>query len=224
MASHETLEILLLLARKHDIDAAAFDSAVTAAGARIGVDHEIALLMPGDALPALAHVAAPDPALPDAILTLRADADSIAGIAVDLRVKLAALLDTERSEILVIQRHAVLPGNDAIRLVFGLRRLERLTLAQFHDYWLNKHAEMGRRLIPPYSYHQLHADPDATARLSARTGLRAATFDGVVEVHFPDTDAFVRQLSRPEVAEEALADERNFIDHARSIFWAYRTA
>lgn len=223
MASEDSPEILLLLVRRRDTPAADFESAVTAAAARIGVDHETALLMSADALPALAHVSAPDPTLPDAVLTLRADADKIAAVAVDLRVKLATVLDADRSELLAVRRHAILPGGDAIRLVFGLRRLERLTLEQFHDYWLNHHAEMGRRLIPPYTYHQLHTDPETTTRLAARTGLHPATFDGVVEVHFPDTDAFVRQLSRQEVAEEALADERNFIDHSRSIFWAYRT-
>ena len=62
-----------------------------------------------------------------------------------------------------------------------------------------------------------------TAAMAAAAGLSPSTLDGVVEVHFPDIAAFVAQLSRSEVAEEALADERNFIDHARSIFWAYRT-
>jgi hypothetical protein len=107
--------------------------------------------------------------------------------------------------------------------VFALARLPRLTLDEFHDYWLNRHAALGRRLIPPYTYHQLHADPAASDGLASRTGLAASRFDGVVEVHFPDLQAFVRQLQRPEVAEEALADEKNFIDHSRSIFWAYDT-
>ena len=210
-------DVLLLLARIKETPADQFESEIAAAVASVP-NRQLAFLMSADALPALAHVSKPDPALPDAIVTL-ADAPAPA-----LLAALAPLIDPARSELLVVRRHAVLPGDDAIRLVFGLRRLERLTLAAFHDYWLNRHAEIGRRLIPPYTYHQLHADPAQTTPMAAAAGFAPATFDGMVEVHFPDIDAFVRQLSRPEVAEEALADERNFIDHARSIFWAYRTA
>ena len=215
-------DVLIFCAVKPGVDASRLESGLQALGGRIP-DIELATLLPRDSLPALAHVAEASDTLPDAIVTLRRDPrDNLHSLS-EVMAALAPLIDSSRSSVLVTQRHAILPGSDAIRLFFGLRRLERLTLAGFHDYWLNHHAELGRRLIPPYTYHQLHSDPVATAALARSLGVAAATFDGVVEVHFPDLDAFVRQLSRPEVAEEALADERNFIDHARSIFWAYRT-
>ncbi|MDF8335320.1 EthD domain-containing protein [Novosphingobium cyanobacteriorum] len=167
----------------------------------------LALALAAEALPALAHAAQRDAEVPDALVRLPDGADAAA---------LVALSDADRSEAFTGVRHAVLPGGDAIRLFFGLHRLERLSRAEFHDYWLNRHAQIGRRLIPPYTYHQIHAcdGPDLE-------GLRRSTFDGIVEVHFPDAEALVKQLSRSEVAEEALADERNFIDHARSRFWAF---
>ncbi|MES2301907.1 MAG: EthD domain-containing protein, partial [Pseudomonadota bacterium] len=99
---------------------------------------------------------------------------------------------------------------------------DALTRAAFHDYWLNRHAQIGRRLIPPFTYHQLHADAALTQRAATTSGLTPSDYDGIVEVHFPDTDALIRQLSRTEVAQEALEDEKNFIDHARSRFWAFR--
>lgn len=174
---------------------------------------QLALRLPAEALPALAHAGGMAEDLPEALVTCRIE---------DAPALVAALGEGVGGSALAFRRHAVLPGRDAVRLYFGLRRLEHLTLAQFHDYWLNRHADFGRRLIPPYTYHQLHADPDAAARLAEATGLAASSLDGVVEVHFPDVDALVRQLSRADVAEGALADERNFIDHARSQFWAYR--
>jgi len=185
---------------------------------------QAAVKMPDDALPALAHAATPDPTLPDIILSIVAETASgaeerIGGLA-------AALDDTllpDESSLLATQRHAILQGRDHIRLFFGLRRLSRLSPAAFHDYWLNHHADFGRRLIPPYSYHQLHADRMMTKRLATATSLAPSDLDGIVEVDFPDIDAFVDQLSRPDVAEEALADERKFIDHSRSMMWAYRT-
>ena len=177
---------------------------------------QFATCLDADVLPALAHSAGMPSGLPEALLTCRPD-DAPAILA-----EVASLIDREASSVLVFTRHDILPGRDVIRLYFGLRRLERLTLDEFQDYWLNRHADFGRRLIPPYTYHQLHADSVATGRLAQVTGLAASDLDGVVEVHFPDVAALVRQLSREEVARDALADERNFIDHARSQFWAYR--
>ena len=178
----------------------------------------IATLCPASALPALAHAATLSSELPDVVVTL----DTPQDVARTMRV-VAKEADLVRSTVVVAERHAVLPGNDAIRLFFGLRRLERLTREQFHDYWLNRHADYGRRLIPPYTYHQLHTDGAATRAASNSLGIPESTLDGIVEVHFPNLEALIKQLSRPDVAEGALADEKNFIDHSRSIFWAYRT-
>jgi hypothetical protein len=215
-------DILLLCKRSMDTSEAALATALRAAEtASVALTTEAVMRFPQTALPALAHAAEPDPALPDAILTLRAEPRRIAVALPAVMQALAPAVDRTGSTLFASYRHAILPGHDAIRLFFGLRRLERLTLEGFHDYWLNRHAELGRRMIPPYTYHQLHADPAMTAEMAAIAGLSASSLDGIVEVHFPTIAAFVAQLSRPDVAEEALADERNFIDHARSIFWAY---
>lgn len=204
---------LLLLALREGVRAEALDQALARTVAPSG---QVATILPESALPQLAHASGRAPTLPDALVTLQPEqcAETITA--------LGPLIDPARSSLLAFRRHAVLPGGGPVRLYFGLRRLARLTLDEFHDYWLNHHAELGRRLIPPHSYHQLHADPEATRHWAAGAGLPASTLDGVVEVHFPDVAALIAQLSRPEVAEEALADERNFIDHARSEFWAYR--
>ncbi|MCW1382772.1 EthD domain-containing protein [Novosphingobium sp. KCTC 2891] len=205
-----TTETHLLLFRPAGQDDVAFEQALIAA---LPQGAALALALPESALPALAHVAARDPEVPDALVRLPDGADATA---------LVALSDPTRGTAFAGARHAVLPGGDAIRLFFGLRRLPALSRAAFHDYWLNRHAEIGRRLIPPYTYHQLHADDAETLELAAASGLAASTYDGIVEVHFPDVDAFVHQLSRTDVAEEALEDEKNFIDHSRSRFWAFR--
>lgn len=55
-------------------------------------------------------------------------------------------------------------------------------------------------MIPPYSYHQLHADPACAQELAAAGGLPPSDLDGVVEFDFPDVEAFIRQLSKPDVA------------------------
>ncbi|MCH7628013.1 MAG: EthD domain-containing protein [Proteobacteria bacterium] len=204
------LERHLLLFRPAGMDEAAFEAGLLAA---LPTGATLALALPDSALPALAHAAGRDAQVPDALVRLPDGADAAA---------LIALSDAQRGSALAGTRHAVLSGGDAIRLFFGLRRLPNLTRAALHDYWLNHHAQIGRRLIPPYTYHQIHADEAATGALAAQADLAASTYDGMVEVHFPDVDAFVRQLSRADVATEALEDEKNFIDHSRSQFWAFR--
>lgn len=226
MPKPEPLDLLLFC---HAVPGTAPGSLAAAArrasSGRPGIEVELATLLPAEALPGLAHVAGLDPALPDVILTLRGTDEGVLGAAPQVTQALAGQVDLQRAALVATRRHAILPGTDAIRLFFGLRRLELLSRAQFQDYWLNVHAHLGRRLIPPYTYHQLHAldapELALSASLATATGWPVGTFDGVVEVHFPDLAAFVAQLSRREVAEEALADERNFIDHARSLFWAY---
>lgn len=207
------METHLLLFRPAGQDTASFEQSLIAA---LPPGATLAAALADDALPALAHVAARDPEVPCALVCLPE------GTPTGAIAALAALADPARSSVLVAARHAVLPGRDAIRLFFGLRRLPALSRAAFHDYWLGHHAQIGRRLIPPYTYHQLHAREIETQRAAALSGLAASTYDGIVEVHFPDTGALVAQLSRAEVAEEALEDEKNFIDHSRSRFWAYR--
>lgn len=202
-------EIHLLLYRKPEQTAEAFPAAMRAA---LPPGATLALALPDDALPSLAHAADRSPEVPDALVLLPDGADAAA---------LVAASDASRACTVAAVRHAILLGRDAIRLFFGLRRLPQLSQPAFHDYWLNRHAMIGRRLIPPYSYHQLHADSVATDAASTATAIPPIDLDGIVEVHFPDIDAFVRQLSRKEVAEEALEDERNFIDHSRSFFWAF---
>lgn len=202
------METHLLLFRQEGTDATAFQTALEAA---LPDGAQLAIALPDDALPALAHVATRDAEVPDALVTLTGKQDAAA---------LVALADPVRSRAFAGVRHAILPGRDTIRLFFGLRRLPALTRAAFQDYWLNHHADFGRRLIPPYSYHQIHNAAAADSVPGA--ALMPATYDGIVEVHFPDVAALVRQLSRADVAEGALEDEKNFIDHARSRFWAFR--
>lgn len=219
MTNCQITDVLLFCSPRPGVDQAALE-AVLGAAADGESEAELVMIMPANALPALEHTAEADAALPAAILTLRGSVERVATVVRALEPG----VDLARSSLLAVQRHSILPGkNDAVRLFFGLRRLDRLTLEAFHDYWLNHHAKIARRLLPPYSYHQLHANVEATAALAAAANMSASTLDGVAEVYFPDIDAFVALLSSPEITEVGLVDERKFIDHARSLFWAYRT-
>lgn len=183
---------------------------------------ELATAVARDELADVPHLAASEGPAWDLIVTLRGDENTLADALPRFAAMLPPSIDRGRSAVAAGVRHSILPGTGPVRLFFGLRRLARLTQDAFHDYWLNVHADFGRRLIPPYTYHQVHVYAEASAAAAAASGLPDPGLDGIVEVHFPDVPAFVAQLSRPEVSVDALADERNFIDHARSVFHVYR--
>lgn len=156
--------------------------------------------------------------MPDAILSIKHTGESLPGSLSTLVMQLAGVIDVVHTRVMGAICHEILAGWGPVRLHYGLRRLSHLDRAAFQAYWLGHHADIGRALIPPYSYYQSHADQQATEALATLTGWPQADFDGVATVHFPDEVACDRQLSRVDVAEIALEDEKNFIDHARAQF------
>jgi hypothetical protein len=115
-----------------------------------------------------------------------------------------------------------------LKLTFCLRRLPSLSLAEFQDYWLNRHGPLVRRLQPALRmarYVQLHRlDGDLTAGMQRVRGA-PEPFDGVAELWWADEDTF-RAAGRDPAAREAgrllLEDEAKFIDLPRSPLWLNR--
>jgi hypothetical protein len=160
----------------------------------------------------------------DAALELGGDGVDPAGLAgalAGLGSRLEKWISPERSAAVVGTAHTIVPGSRPLRLLFALRRLPALSPSAFHDYWLHEHAELGRRVSGGQGYHQLHGDPAATASAVRAAGLGLGDFDGVAEIHFPDLGFLLGLMQRPESAEEALEDERRFIDHSRSAIGLY---
>ena len=116
----------------------------------------------------------------------------------------------------------------AVKLTFCLHRLPHLTRAQFQEYWLNKHGPLVRshaKALVSSRYVQTHATEtpfDAGLR-----GARGAPepYDGIAELWWDDEAAFDRSM-RDAAAREAgkilVADEKTFIDLARSPLWVNR--
>lgn len=161
-------------------------------------------------------------ALPDLIVSLRATVlatllETVARIA----PQLAPLVKHNASYVFGARRHEILAGWGPVRIYYGIRRLPNMTRAAFQDYWGGHHADVGRRLIPPYSYVQSHAKTEICDAASTASGLAATSLDGIVTVHFPDLAAAQKQLANERVATEALEDEARFIDHARVQFGLY---
>jgi len=161
-------------------------------------------------------------ALPDLIVALRAtDLAALLETVSQIAPQLAPLVNHNASYVFGARRHEILAGWGPVRIYYGIRRLPNMTRAAFQDYWGGHHADVGRRLIPPYSYVQSHAIAEICDAASAASGLASTSLDGIVTVHFPDLAAAQKQLSDERVAAEALEDEARFIDHARVQFGLY---
>lgn len=116
----------------------------------------------------------------------------------------------------------------AVKLTFCLHRLPHLTRAEFQDYWLNEHGPLVRshaKALGISRYVQTHAtDTPFDAGLR---GVRGAPepYDGIAELWWDDEVAFDRSMRDPAAREAGkilVADEKTFIDLARSPLWVNR--
>jgi len=118
--------------------------------------------------------------------------------------------------------------NAVLKLTFCLRRLPTLGLAEFQDYWLNKHGPLVKSLQPALGmvrYVQLHRlDGDLADGMRKVRGA-PEPYDGVAELWWESEEAF-RAARRNPGAREAgrllLEDEAKFIDLANSPLWLNR--
>lgn len=168
--------------------------------------------------------------IPGIVIALRqpgqsSDGKELAALAADCFRGIVAVVGEwlDDAVVMAADRCQLLEGFGPVRIFYGIRRLPHLSRDAFQNYWLNTHGDIGRALLAPYSYIQSHVLAGASAELARRSGLPATDLDGVVNIHFPDMSAFTAQTSRQEVADIALADERNFIDHSRVQFGVMST-
>ena len=114
-----------------------------------------------------------------------------------------------------------------LKLTFCLRRLPKLSLHEFQDYWLTKHGPLVRRLQPALGmvrYVQQHRLEGDLAAGMQRVRGAPEPYDGVAELWWESEEAF--RTARGSEAREAgrllLEDEARFIDLSRSPLWLNR--
>jgi uncharacterized protein (TIGR02118 family) len=103
-----------------------------------------------------------------------------------------------------------------IHIHYFITRLEKLTNAEFHNYWRDTHGPIAGRIPQLHRYVQSHRIQAAGAVGSE------SSYDGEAEVLIDSTKAFAELRKSPEYLEGALADERNFID-LRRVEWMATT-
>jgi hypothetical protein len=138
--------------------------------------------------------------------------------------RLGGLINLSKSAVIAGTEHVIIPGEQALMIIFALRRLDALSSMEFHDYWLHKHSQVALEVPNLKGYKQFHADPAATARAAEALGVGIKDFEGTAEGSFESLDDFLKIMSSPEVAQRALEDEKKFIDHSRSSIGLYHVA
>lgn len=113
-----------------------------------------------------------------------------------------------------------------IRLNFALHRQKQLSREEFQRYWRETHgplvASVARKLgIRRYLQTHTVDDPLYDSLRSARTGMHEP-FDGIACLWWDTREALIAAMSTEEGRKAGamlLADEKNFIDLARSPLW-----
>jgi uncharacterized protein (TIGR02118 family) len=94
-----------------------------------------------------------------------------------------------------------------IKIVRLVKRRNDLTLAQFKDYWLTRHAEHERRAIESTPLQKVVA---SIATGEVALGAEVPPFDGMVALYFENLEAARATFSGPETAAMR-EDARNFV-------------
>lgn len=112
-----------------------------------------------------------------------------------------------------------------VRLVFCLHRLQSLDRPAFLDYWRNIHGPLvceRAGVLHIRRYEQAHQVTTRSSQVLAAVRGAPEPFDGIASLWFDSIEDMQMAAGTPEgrqAASDLLADERRFIDLARSPLW-----
>jgi uncharacterized protein (TIGR02118 family) len=112
-----------------------------------------------------------------------------------------------------------------IKLSFAIRRVPRLSRAEFQRYWRETHAplvEKHREALRIRRYVQVHAADHPLNETLRQSRGAPEGFDGIAELWWDSIDELLAAVTSPEggrAGAELLEDERRFIDLANSPLW-----
>jgi hypothetical protein len=115
-----------------------------------------------------------------------------------------------------------------LKLVYVFRRLPHLSLKECHQYWRENHGSLVQRraaAIGLRRYVQVSRLNDLLSERLQTWGGTTEPYDGVANIYWKDYEDLLTSFSKPEAQlsdEELRADERRFIDTARSSLWLAR--
>lgn len=121
------------------------------------------------------------------------------------------------SAIVAGTAHSITGGAGSFLLAYAIRRPQLMSPDDWSRHWLTTHAQIGRNVPGLRGYVQLHSRREDNAwAAQAAGGFGVVDFDGVALTEYAGPDEFVEILSQREVVQDAIGDEFEFIDPARS--------
>jgi hypothetical protein len=160
------------------------------------------------------------PAPSDASVQISGEGD-LAAAARQVLGRLAPLIAVDQTEAVVCTEVVIVPGLAPVFVMMQNRRPVSLTHEGHIDAWYGRHAELGVT-SGVARYRQYHVRPDETAAITSALGLADPRYDGIACSYFETEAEAVELMSSDWIATEAIKDEVNFIDHARSTFGLYQ--
>ncbi len=112
-----------------------------------------------------------------------------------------------------------------LKLTFCLRRKAGLTLAEFQDYWFNRHAPLvasHRKALRIARYVQLHSLEGAVNEGVMAARHAPEPYDGVAQLWWNSLDDLMAGSGTSEAVAAGralLEDERKFVDLENSPLW-----
>ncbi len=114
-----------------------------------------------------------------------------------------------------------------IRMNYFMRKPGKMSLEDFHQYWLDRHAALVVRHAPALRIRrhvQAHTllDDDDGQMMQQMYGTTAEGYDGVAEFWWKSRQDLAEALQTPEgreAAAELREDERRFVDFSRSTLY-----
>ena len=112
-----------------------------------------------------------------------------------------------------------------VKLIYCLRKLDRLSLEEFQKYWFEKHGPLVRshkEALRIRRYVQVHTLEDPLNKAYQEGRGRPDAYDGVAELWWDSLEDMQAASATPEgkaAGKELVEDEKKFIDLSRSPLW-----
>jgi len=209
--------LVMVLARRSEVERQAFEDAVRAYGvglrARVrgGTTVRLGVRHPDDPFATLMGERG-DVATVDGVIEITGPDDrAVAGLADDL----FEVIDPARCAAVAGTCHHVIEGTGAVMIALGGNRAPGTTMEQLSEWWLHQHAPLVMRTVSPLpnSYEQLHADADASRAAAGLAGVDPIPWDMFDSIYVDSVEDFVATMSDPTVGATLFEDEVGHVDH-----------
>ena len=155
----------------------------------------------------------------DATLELRGTPEAFRAAASGVGDRFDAVVQCDLSAAVVGVDHELVAGGPAaVRYQYLMRRRHDHDHGRYLAHYGTIHAGIGTRMPGMLGYSQVHTDLSLSQEIARAGGLGGWQVDSVSRLWVNSVEEFLSQAGA--LGQEAVADERNFVDGANSVMFA----